>query len=64
MPNIHVPAAVPGLPITILHEIRDMLVLNLDATESRTGYTQAEREARSYVRSALRRVDWLTGVQA
>ncbi len=62
MPNTHVQAAAPGLPIAILYEIRDMLVLNLDATERRTGYSQGEREARSYVRHALRRVERLAEV--
>lgn len=61
MPN-PVLAAAPGLPIATLHEIRDMLVLSLDATERRTGYSQAEREARSYVRTALRRVQHLMEV--
>lgn len=46
----------PGLPVASLHEIQDMLTLALDATERQSGYSQAEREARSYVRSALRRV--------
>ncbi|MFT4013725.1 MAG: hypothetical protein QM682_10030 [Paracoccus sp. (in: a-proteobacteria)] len=46
----------PGLPVASLHEIHDMLTLALDASERRTGYSTAEREARSYVRSALRRV--------
>ncbi|RWR31496.1 hypothetical protein D2T29_10715 [Sinirhodobacter populi] len=62
MPN-PVPATAPGLPVT-LHEIRDCLVLALDATEKRRGYTLTEREARSYMRSALRRVDRLTEVRA
>lgn len=37
-----------------LHEIHDCLTLALDATESTVGYTQTEREARSYIRNALR----------
>jgi len=45
-----------GLPAASLAEIHDMLTLALDATERPSGYSQAEREARSYVRSALRRV--------
>lgn len=45
-----------GLPVASLHEIHDMLTLALDATERPSGYTQPEREARSYVRSALRRI--------
>lgn len=43
-----------ALPVARLHELHDLLTLALDATESRVGYTQAEREARSYVRGALR----------
>ena len=46
----------PGLPAASLHEIYDNLVLALDASESARGYTQAQREARSYMRTALRRV--------
>lgn len=53
MPRIRVPAAAPGLPATILHEIHDSLVLALDASE-RPYYSQPEREARSYLRHALR----------
>lgn len=44
-----------GLPVASLHEIHDMLILALDATERRTGYSQPEREARSCMRTALRR---------
>ena len=51
-----VPAAAPGLPAARLFEIHDCLTLALDATERPTGYSQSEREARSYVRSALRHV--------
>jgi len=43
-----------GSPCETLSEIHDMLVLALDATESRTGYPQPMREARSYLRRALR----------
>lgn len=50
----------PGLPVASLHEIRDMLTLALDATERHGGYSASEREARSYMRSALRRVERLT----
>ncbi len=46
----------PGLPVETLAEIHDALVLALDASERQRSYTQAEREARSYVRAALRRV--------
>lgn len=51
----------PGLPVASLHEIHDMLTLALDTTERPGGYSQAEREARSYVRSALRRTASLIG---
>lgn len=44
----------PGLPFARLNEIHDCLTLALDATERATGYSQSEREARSYVRAALR----------
>lgn len=60
MPN-PVLAAAPGLPAARLFEIRDCLTLALDATESATGYPQHLREARSYLRAALRQVDRLTG---
>lgn len=46
----------PGLPAAFLCEIHDCLTLALDATERPTGYSQSEREARSYVRTAMRRV--------
>ncbi|WP_134679567.1 hypothetical protein [Paracoccus ravus] len=46
----------PGLPVASLHEIHDCLTLALDASERPKGYTTAEREARSYMRTALRRV--------
>lgn len=53
----------PGLPGETLCEIHDMLSLALDATERATGYSQGEREARFYVRSALRRTEKLMGVK-
>lgn len=53
MPRIRVPAADTGLPAAILHEIHDSLVLALDASEW-PSYSQPEREARSYLGSALR----------
>ena len=53
-----------ALPVATLSEIHDCLSLALGATERRAGYTQAEREARSYVRTALRRVEKLTEVAA
>ena len=62
MPH-HVPAAAPGLPAATLHEIHDCLVLALDATEHRRGYTRPEREARSYMHSALRQTVALMEVQ-
>lgn len=54
-----VSAAGIGLPPARLAEIHDCLTLALDVSERRAGYTQPEREARSYVRSALRRVSIL-----
>ncbi len=60
MPN-PVPAAAPGLPSARLFEIHDCLTLALDASERPTGYSQPEREARSYVRSALRHTAKLIG---
>lgn len=36
-----------------LAEIHDCLTLALDATERRTAYSRAEREARGYIRAAL-----------
>lgn len=49
----------PGLPGETLSEIHDLLTLALDASERRAGYSRDEREARSYVRGALRRVQRL-----
>lgn len=54
----------PGLPSARLNEIHDFLTLALDATERHFGYTASEREARSYVRSALRQVNKLIGVRS
>lgn len=48
-----------GLPGETLNEIHDCLTLALDASERPCGYSQAERESRSYVRSALRRVNMM-----
>lgn len=53
MPRNSVLAAAPGLPSAHLD---DSLTLALDATERPTGYSQAEREARSYMRAAMRQV--------
>lgn len=58
-----VSAAAIGLPPARLAEICDCLTLALDATERRGGYTQPEREARSYVRVALRLAEKLMGVR-
>ncbi|WP_423208430.1 hypothetical protein [Paracoccus yeei] len=44
------------MPTAHLNEIHDCLTLALDATERPTGYSQSEREARSHVRAALRRL--------
>ncbi len=52
-----------GLPGETLSEIHDMLSLALDATERPQGYSQGEREARSYMRSAMRRTEKLMGAQ-
>lgn len=49
-----------ALPVASLHEIHDMLTLALDASE-RSRYSQQEREARSYIRNALRRTERLIG---
>lgn len=52
------PAAATGLPFERLNDVHDCLTLALDAMERPGGrYTQSEREARSYVRTALRRLD-------
>lgn len=53
-----------AMPAASLHEIHDMLTLALDATERPSGYTQPEREARSYMRTALRRTERLMGARA
>lgn len=53
----------PGLPAASLHEIHDMLTLALDASERPSGYSQPEREARSYMRRALRQTARLMGVR-
>lgn len=50
-----------ALPVARLNEIHDCLTLALDATERPHGYSQSEREARSYVRAALRHTDRLIG---
>jgi len=53
-----------GLPAATLHEIHDCLTLALDASERPIRYSQSERESRSYVRTALRRVGQLIEVAA
>lgn len=60
MPN-PVPAAATGLPAARLSEIHDCLVLALDATERPEGYPLPLRQARSYMRAALRQTDRLIG---
>ena len=55
MPN-PLSAAAPGLPSATLAEIHDFLTLALDATEKPFGYSDAEREARSYTRRARARI--------
>lgn len=53
-----------ALPVATLHEIHDCLTLALDASYRASGYNQSEREARSYVRAALRQIAKLTGARA
>lgn len=53
-----------ALPVARLNEIHDLLTLALDASYRSRGYEQAEREARSYVRAALRHVTKMTEVTA
>ncbi|WP_312530417.1 hypothetical protein [Paracoccus sp. (in: a-proteobacteria)] len=50
----HVTTNAPDLSAARLHEIKDSLVLALDASERGNGYSASEREARSYMRTALR----------
>ncbi|AGT08129.1 hypothetical protein [Paracoccus aminophilus] len=52
-----------GLSACRLHEIHDCLALALDASEHDRGYTEAEAEARGYVRAALRQTLKLMEVQ-
>ncbi|OWJ76984.1 hypothetical protein [Haematobacter genomosp. 1] len=63
MPNL-ISAAVPGLPSATLAEIHDLLTLALDATEKEFGYTDTEREARSYTRRARARITSLLAPRA
>jgi len=53
-----------GLPGEALAEIHDLLSLSLDASERPEGYSQTEREARSYMRRARRLVERLTTIQS
>lgn len=46
----------PGLPAATLSEVHDLLTLALDAGEKPQGYSDAEREARSYMRRARARI--------
>ncbi|SIS81154.1 hypothetical protein [Phaeovulum vinaykumarii] len=64
MTNERACANTPGLPGETLSEIHDCLALALDATERPSGYTRSEREARSYMRTALRRVCKLLEIRA
>jgi hypothetical protein len=56
-----VSAAGIGLPTARLYAIHDCLALALDATENPEGYPQPLREARSYMRDALRQTKRLIG---
>lgn len=56
MPRARVSATATGVPVARLLEVYDLLVLALDASETRASYNQAQREARSYTRAALRHV--------
>lgn len=49
------------LGVARLNEIHDCLTLSLDASERLGGYSQTEREARSYIRAALRHVSKILG---
>lgn len=51
-----------GLPAASLAEIYDNIVLTLDVIERPTGYSQSERECRSYLRHTLRRTEKLMEV--
>lgn len=49
----------PGLPAATLSEIHDLPTLALDAGERPQGYSDHEREARSYMRRAHARITTL-----
>lgn len=53
-----------ALPVARLYEVSDLLSLALDATERPQGYSQDERESRSYIRTALRHVNKIVGAEA
>ncbi|OWJ74607.1 hypothetical protein [Haematobacter genomosp. 1] len=55
MPNVN-SAAATGLPSATLAEIHDLLTLALDATEKPFGYSDSERDGRSYTRRARARI--------
>lgn len=61
MPKPGLTGRAVGLPIARLLELHDCLVLALDASASRVGYSQAQREFRSYTRAALRHTRRLLG---
>lgn len=63
MPRNRVSATATGVPLARLLEVYDLLVLALDASEARTGYSQRQREARSYTRTALLHTRKLLGEQ-
>lgn len=63
MPRNRVSATATGVPLARLLEVYDLLVLALDASETRCGYSQGQREARSYTRTALRHTRRLLGEQ-
>lgn len=63
MPCNRASAAATGLPENPLFELHDCLVLALDASERPEGYSQAQREYRSYTRAALRHTRRLLGDQ-
>lgn len=56
-------ATATGVPPVRLLEVYDLLVLALDASEARCGYSQGQREARSYTRTALLLTRKLLGEQ-
>ncbi|OWJ78552.1 hypothetical protein CDV49_09020 [Haematobacter genomosp. 1] len=58
MPNL-TSAAAPGSPSATLAEIHDLLTLALDAGEKEQGYSDTERETRSYTRRARARISRL-----